>query len=298
MSQTALRWRLTIGQALIIYEKARAGAVVSEDRMRRAARRLRRQIGQVNARDAAATARAVQRYTAKRRAEGVANGTIARDLIVLRAALRKLWKDGRLKHQPYVAVPSRAASRQRWLTPAEARLLIDAIEDPETELFAQLALRTGARLSAICELTWDRVDLEGLEIDYAVPSDPWAPRRKHRAIVPITRRMSKLLRQARRRRHNDDDPRVVPLSTTTVTRHLRLAAETAGLEGVSPHVLRHTAATWLLGERSDIPLVQASRMIGHRSVAVTEQVYGHLVARHLRGAADALADLIDGELDL
>jgi integrase len=88
-----------------------------------------------------------------------------------------------------------------------------------------------------------------------------------------------------RMRGGSASERVVPLGVTSPERKSRVVAELAEMPGVTPHVLRHTAATYLLRH---VPLVLASRMIGHRSVAVTEQGYGHLTAEDLLPAARAL----------
>lgn len=286
------RRRVTIADVLRAYRRDRADVVISVDRLDSTIKRLRRGLGQVSARDRDAVARAVTRHVARRRRQ-VRDSTIRRELITLRAALRLAWKRGKLPAQPYINVLQPAPPRQRWLTPEEARQLLDRIDEPLVELFVHLALRTGARRGAILELTWDRVDFVQGAIDYHAPH-PRAGRRKARAVVPMPPRLAKLLRQAQRRAP-DGEPRVVPLSGRAINQRLAKAAAAAGLTGVTAHVLRHTVATWLLGERSTVSLVHASRLLGHRSVTITEQVYAHLMARHLRGAADEVATVLEGE---
>jgi integrase len=61
----------------------------------------------------------------------------------------------------------------------------------------------------------------------------------------------------------------------------------AGLTGVHPHALRHTAATLALGV--GVPLTTVSKMLGHSSVAITADVYGSVLEAQQRQAADALA---------
>jgi hypothetical protein len=93
-----------------------------------------------------------------------------------------------------------------------------------------------------------------------------------------------------------------PLSTTCIYRALHRAVKAAGLEGrgITPHVLRHTAATLVL--RSSRDLVATSRLLGHSSVAVTGDTYCHLTHDDLRRAVNChpLADrseTTDGALD-
>jgi integrase len=52
------------------------------------------------------------------------------------------------------------------------------------------------------------------------------------------------------------------------------------------HCLRHTHASLLL--QDGVPMLTVSRRLGHESVNTTTSIYGHLVARTERGAADAI----------
>jgi integrase len=53
----------------------------------------------------------------------------------------------------------------------------------------------------------------------------------------------------------------------------------------SPHVLRHTAATWLVMD--GVPLREVARLLGN-SEAIVEQVYGKHSPDYLRRAVNAL----------
>lgn len=48
----------------------------------------------------------------------------------------------------------------------------------------------------------------------------------------------------------------------------------AGLEGLRIHDLRHTAASLAIASGADVKEVQ--RMLGHKSAAMTVDLYGHL----------------------
>jgi len=65
-----------------------------------------------------------------------------------------------------------------------------------------------------------------------------------------------------------------PVTDQGIRRRLRIIAERAGVERrVTPHMLRHTAATQLLDAGVDIRFVQ--RLLGHRSI-VTTQIYAEV----------------------
>jgi integrase len=64
------------------------------------------------------------------------------------------------------------------------------------------------------------------------------------------------------------------------------AVDLAGLEGkITPHTLRHTAATWLM--QAGVDLWQAAGYLG-MSVEVLDRVYGHHHPDHLQQAARAI----------
>lgn len=278
----------TIAAALDAYEEERRDIVIAPRRLARAAALLRRQLGAVDAADRKAVGAAIAGHIAARRAAGRADGTIRRELIVLRAALMGAWKAGDLADRPYVGLPPAPTARQRWLSQEEVRRLLHRA-DLRVDLFIRLALATGARAGAILELTWDRVDFQRGIIDFRAPH-PLAHRRKRRAVVPAAPALLRALASERRRIKAAPADRVVPVSLWLAERLVRQAAAEARIDGVTPHVLRHTAATWMLARK--VPLVDASRMLGHASTLITEQVYAHLVVEALRPAADTLADLL------
>lgn len=71
-----------------------------------------------------------------------------------------------------------------------------------------------------------------------------------------------------------------PLSAPALRGRLTKAAQTAGLEArVTPHMLRHTAATQLIEAGVDIRYIQ--RLLGHSSLSTTE-IYTHVSDRSLK----------------
>jgi len=108
--------------------------------------------------------------------------------IPLRATMRRVWKDGFLVRPPEIEPPRDSAPRDRYLTKAEARRLLDACDTPHVRTFMAIAMYTGARKGSILALTWDRVHWETGMIDFQEPNV--ALTGKRRSVVPMIRRRS------------------------------------------------------------------------------------------------------------
>lgn len=254
---------------------------------------------------------------------GRSAGTVRRELGVLRAAINHAHREGRMTRFVAVHLPDRPDARDRWLTRSEAaRLVAGALgfmfvqcSDLRTRkvrfiiwdrerayarlhlpLFILIGLYTGARKEAILALRWSQVDLDGGRLDFNAPG----ARRtnKRRAKIPIP---SKLMPHLRRARLRGVDPEEVSegldrneigfvvnengLRLGDIKRGFASACRRAGLEDVSPHVLRHTCATWLMQRR--VPMWEAAGFLGMTRETL-ERVYGHHHPDYLKSAAEAL----------
>ncbi len=223
-----------------------------------------------------------QAYIDKRREQGAADGTINRELTDLRAACRKFAPEG---HRDFVfQMPPKSPPKVRYLTKDEFLILREAVAPvPHLALFVELAIATGGRKSAICELTWDRVDFDRRLIDLGKA----ASKIKGRATVPMTDKIYDELLKAKG----------IALSNYVIEFHgdkvvridqafRRRVRATPGLEDVTPHVLRHSAAVWMAEAR--VPMVEIAQYLGHTSTRITESHYARFSPDFLRGAASAL----------
>jgi integrase len=144
-------------------------------------------------------------------------------------------------------------------------------------------LATAGRVTAILELRWDRVDFEnGIVNLRKTDTEP----RKGRAIVPMNDGLRFALSAARETAVTDH---VIEWACQPIARlrtGFTAAVKSAGLKGVTPHVLRHTAAVHLVA--AGVPMQKVSQYLGHSSIAVTERVYGRFAPDHLRAEAAVL----------
>lgn len=235
---------------------------------------------------------------------GRSSWTVNTELSRLKACLKWAVDTHYLERMPQWWVPQRGKSRSLVLTPAEAeRLLRSAAEhsDPHIYLFVVLALSTGARHTAILDLTWDRVNFELGEVQYdtSEPVDPMSKRwRKGRATVPMGRRLRAALTLAHEARQTDHVIEHGGRRLKTVKEGFAAAVKRAGLdERVTPHTIRHTVSTWL--KERGVGLEFRAQLLGHADSRTTDTVYSHASASYLAGAVDqldeALPDVVRGK---
>lgn len=224
-------------------------------------------------------------YVERRYRDGVAQGTVHTELGHLRMALNWGVKMRRIPFAPYIERPQKPQPQDRYLTREEIRHLLDTEMLEHVRLSVILMLHTAARVGAILDLTWDRVDLERRIID--LRADSTGPR-KGRAVVPISDGLARTLAHHKGLRRGGN-PFVVTYNGQRVLNiygSIRRACERAGLRDVSPHVFRHTAAVHLA--EGGIPMEEIAQFLGHSDVRVTQKVYARFSPTHLRCASKIL----------
>jgi integrase len=78
-----------------------------------------------------------------------------------------------------------------------------------------------------------------------------------------------------------------PVDPRNLLRVVEAAAKSAGVEGVGVHTLRHSAAVgWL---ESGVHIKAVADLLGHSSIAITGDVYGHTSDDTARAAVDGRA---------
>jgi integrase len=83
-----------------------------------------------------------------------------------------------------------------------------------------------------------------------------------------------------------------PLDPRNVAKQFETACVKAKIGKWHPHELRHSAATLMLA--AGIPLQVVSAVLGHASIRITSDVYGHVLEPQRQDAADALAGVLYG----
>ena len=237
------------------------------------------------------------------------------DLETLRAAINHHAKESLHYGIVRVTLPQKGLPRDRWLTRSEAAKLVWACwryreqqtvhrgrhkgqligtdKRPLRHLarFILIGLYTGTRASAIASASPYRQDGHSfVDLDQGIFYRLAIGRRatnKRQTPAPIPPRLLAHMRRWVRRgvvvSHFVEWQGAPVKSVKTGFRH---TVDLAGLWGkVTPHTLRHTAATWLM--QRGVPIWQAAGFLG-MSAEVLERTYGHHHPDYMRAAAHAI----------
>lgn len=226
-------------------------------------------------------------FTAKRLAAGRSPSTINSELTILRTALT--WAKGKkwIDFAPEVKRPAPAAPRDRWLTKDEAHRLIAGARAPHIRLFILMALHTTARAGAILGLTWDRISFDLNRIDFNEPGKRRT--RKRRAVVAMTPEIRVALLEAKKSALSEFVIEYAGGQVGSIKNGFEQATRRAKLEDVTPHTLRHTAATWMA--QRGVAMFEIAGMLGN-SVRMVETVYAKHHPDFMSNATSALSDAI------
>ncbi len=238
---------------------------------------------------------------------------------VLKMALEYCEDVGYLDRNPmrHMTAPRIGGVEKRVLTVDELRMLLRAVRGSRWEAAYWLLAATGMRVSEVLGLEWRDVDLDigHIRIErqtgrvYGQPGvalvslKTGASRRE--VVVPPA--VCTILRwhadrQRLERRYAEEVGAWEEHDTVFATpagklyyrsqleSDFRSVAAAIGMVGITPHTLRHTAATLLQEAGSSLKTAQA--LLGHSTERMTLQVYSHRTSSSMEAVAHTMAGLL------
>jgi integrase len=201
------------------------------------------------------------------------------------------------------------------LTPEQARHLIEAsAKDRHLALYVT-ALGTGLRQGELLGLTWEDVDLDAarLRVRHSLANveghltllEPKTERSRRTVLLADSvvtalrahrtrQRMERLVSGSRwsDSGHVFTTLHGTPYHAATITRAFQAALTRAGLPACRFHDLRHAAATFLLAQ--GMTLEDVKNLLGHSSITLTSNTYGHVLEQRQRQVARAMDAVLGG----
>lgn len=233
----------------------------------------------------------VEDYVAAMRDRGLARSTVVRKLASIKGLHRYLAAEGLREDDPTLLVdtPKLPEAFPKALTVGEAIALVET-PDPMTiqgrrdSALLEFLYGSGARVSEAVAMDLGALDLED---SVALVTGKGSKQR----LVPLGSKAVEALyrwlpdRLALLKRSVRGDPVFLNLRGGRLTRQgafdvVRKNAVRAGIDPskVSPHVLRHSAATHMVEAGADLRSVQ--ELLGHATISTT-QIYTKVSSRHL-----------------
>lgn len=214
------------------------------------------------------------------------------------------------------ATPPRINKKDpNYFQPETISAILEALESEPLKwrLITHLLIVTGCRRGEIMGLKWEKVDFENsrVKIDRALVSSKskgvFEETTKTSDIrhLSLPRETMDLLRQHKREQlrlqlangdrwihtgyvfTQDNGDHMNPDS---ITGWLKDFSARHGLPHINPHAFRHTVASVLLANGTDI--VTVSKQLGHASITTTENFYSHIIEENKAKAADCIADVL------
>lgn len=199
-----------------------------------------------------------------------------------------------------------------YFQPETISEILDKLESEPLKwrLATQLLIVTGCRRGEIMGLKWEKIDFKTnqVRIDSALKYLPDVGTYEGDTKTGNTRTLylpeetMQLLRQHRRdclelRLKNGDRWQETgyvfvrddgsPMNPDSIGAWLRKFSDRHGLPHINPHAFRHTVASVLIANGTDV--VTVSKQLGHHKISTTEDFYSHLIEQNKEKATDCIA---------
>ncbi|OIO81551.1 hypothetical protein AUJ84_00800 [Candidatus Pacearchaeota archaeon CG1_02_32_132] len=203
--------------------------------------------------------------------------TKSRNTIMLAAAAIKFFFTEILgKEVGKIKVPKKEMQLPEVLTKEEVKRLIDSAETKKSRLLISLLYSSGLRVSEL-------VNLKPTEINFDENTGKVKKGKgsKDRMFI-ISENLAKDLGDylKKKKEHQYVFSKDKPLTTRNIQKIVKNLRVKAGInKKVTPHTLRHSFATHLLEEGTDIRMIQT--LLGHASLNTT-QLYTHISSEQIK----------------
>lgn len=249
--------------------------------------------------------RHVQRLADRLVGDGLSPSSVRNALMPLRVIFRRAIRDGLVAVNPCggVDLPANRGRELVIVAPDVAAKLVATLDEPRDRALWATALYAGLRRGELMALRWRDVDLARGALHVERAYDPRAreyvePKsRAGRRRVPIAGALRDALDDHRAKLDAVDPDALAfgeagePFNYGGAVRRAREAWKAATLEPIGLHAARHTAASVMIAAGVNVKAL--SEFLGHSSITITLDRYGHL----LPGSIAEATTLLDAFLE-
>lgn len=208
--------------------------------------------------------------------------TKSKNTIMLAAAALKFFFVEILKKDfAAVKIPKKDKKLPEVLSQEEVRRLIDACDNQKSRLIVSMLYSSGLRVSEL-------VNLKVSDVNFSEKTG-WVRRgkgAKDRMIMLSEGLLQDVQAYLQDRNHAYLFSKEKPLTTRNIQKIIFGLRKRAGIhKKITPHTLRHSYATHLLEQGTDIRTIQA--LLGHSSLSTT-QLYTHISTDQLKKVKNPL----------
>lgn len=250
----------------------------------------------------------VREWISERHASGLSSSRIRQAYYLFAQILRAAVETGHLARTPCIGVtlPRMQRREMRFLTAEEVRRIADRLDEPYDVLVYVLAYG-GLRWGEACALRRGRCDLLRSRLHVAESMSEirggfdFGPTKTYQRRTVLLPGFLRDLLAAHLAQNVEDDPETLvfaapqagPLRRKTFgVDYWKPALDRAAIEDLRVHDLRHTCAALLIATGANPKAVQAH--LGHSSIQVTYDRYGHLFPSDQEALADKMNDVYLG----
>jgi len=184
--------------------------------------------------------------------------------------------------------PRKEEKLPRIISEQDVARMIGSTTNVKHQMIIAMLYSTGMRRSELTNLRIQDIDIDRAQINIR-----GAKGKKDRVTI-LSKHMASAIHRYLDLYHPKywflENPKRTKYSDNSVGKVVKDMSKRVNLADVTPHVLRHSFATHLMDNGTDVRIIQA--LLGHKSLETT-QIYTHVTNRNLAGIINPLDRIID-----
>jgi len=246
----------------------------------------------------------VEQFIKAKKEEGLSTQMINHLITLLKATFQKMIDDELIHHNPLLKVkkPRIVAKKFDIIDSKEVEILLNTAKEHYPNFYPLIftAIFTGMRQGELFALQWNKIDWLNRKIlidSNFTRNQLTTPKSNKSRVIDMSGELFKVLREWQLRCSNNDKNLVFPnkegnyLDPNNLNKRLfHPLLEKAETKKIRFHDLRHTFASLLITKNISIKYIQSQ--MGHSSIQMTMDIYGHILPEVTLQGVNALDSIL------